>query len=288
MSFSAAWLALREPVDHASRASDLAAHVKAHFAVRQSIQVVDLGCGSGSNLRATALLLPDVQAWTLVDYDPALLEAAANSLKLWADVAEPETGGLLLSKGTKRISVRFMQADLNHELDQALGIAPDLVTASALFDLISANWISGFARRVANLKAAFYTVLTYDGKDAFFPPHPLDPVVIAAFAKHQESDKGFGPAAGPQGANALATAFRTVNYQVKESESPWHIGHENAALATQLLNGIAAAVSETNAADRKALNSWLEFRQSQLNSRSALLLTGHRDTFAIPSGSNPA
>ena len=44
---------------------------RAHFGGRRPIRVVDLGCGTGSNLRATAPLLGAEQHWTLVDYDPA-------------------------------------------------------------------------------------------------------------------------------------------------------------------------------------------------------------------------
>ena len=65
--FSPDWLALREPVDHRSRDAATAARLTEHFAGRQTVSVVDLGCGAGSNIRATYRLLPSAQAWTLVD-----------------------------------------------------------------------------------------------------------------------------------------------------------------------------------------------------------------------------
>ena len=87
--FSADWLALREPADHAARNGDVLAHVARHVAGRDHLSIIDLGCGAGSNLRGFALSLPARrQSWTLIDYDAALLKAARERLIAWAD----ETG----------------------------------------------------------------------------------------------------------------------------------------------------------------------------------------------------
>ena len=72
--FSAEWLALREPADHAARSRDLLRAVAARFAAKAHVSIVDLGAGAGSNLRAIApALAAERQSWTLVDHDPALL-----------------------------------------------------------------------------------------------------------------------------------------------------------------------------------------------------------------------
>ena len=282
MSFSAEWLALREPVDHASRNGTLADDVTAHFAGRNPLRVVDLGCGTGSNLRASVRRLPVLQDWLLVDYDPALLAAARQSLRSWATTAREEGETLVIAKAGRIIRVSFRQADLTADLERVLDERPDLVTASALFDLTSAPFMQRFARVVAAAGAAFYTVLTYDGRDAFAPPHPLDRAVIEAFAAHQRGDKGFGPAAGPDSAAALAEAFRSAGYRVAEADSPWRIDDRHPALAGQLLDGIAAAVAETGRIDAAGLATWLAFRQQHRRDPDGLIVTGHRDTFAVP------
>ena len=71
--FSAEWLALREPADQRARNSDLLGALTRRFAGRDTLSVVDLGCGAGSNLRALAPALPRRQRWRLVDHDAALL-----------------------------------------------------------------------------------------------------------------------------------------------------------------------------------------------------------------------
>jgi len=70
------WLALREPVDHRSRAADLVAPLAEWWGSRPSQRVLDLGSGTGSNLRYLAPRLPGGQEWTLVDRDAAALDRA--------------------------------------------------------------------------------------------------------------------------------------------------------------------------------------------------------------------
>ena len=78
--FSPEWLRLREAADRRARNRDIESVVQARFAQRDAVTVVDLGCGTGSNLRATTSLLPNVQSWTLVDNDAALLDALHDRL----------------------------------------------------------------------------------------------------------------------------------------------------------------------------------------------------------------
>jgi len=185
--FSPEWLALREPVDHRSRDPKLAARVVQHLAANSESRIVDLGCGTGSNLRALAPQLGPRQSWTLVDYDARLLTAARDRLLAWADGTTDCRVGVILHKNDREIAVRFRQADLVRDLDAALGEAADLITASALFDLCSTQFIERFAEAVAARRAAFYTVLTYDVA-ARAPRRRRD---AAGFHRPPENRQGF-------------------------------------------------------------------------------------------------
>jgi len=277
--FSPEWLALREPVDHRSRDQGLAAQLEAHFADRRTIRVVDLGCGTGSNLRGTFKLLPDEQHWTLVDYDARLLAAARAALTVWADASiAPDAGEgaeLAIRKDTKTLHLRFVQADLNADIDGVLGDKPDLVTASAFFDLCSPAFIGRLAAAVAARRAAFFTVLTYNGQQDWSPRHPADAEMLAAFTAHQTGDKGFGPSAGPAAAPALGATFQSAGYAVHEGDSPWRLGEVEQRLICDLAAGFAAAVAETGAVEPDTIASW---------SRAVRLtaIVGHTDTLAVP------
>ena len=52
MGFSPTWLSLREPADRRARSADLGETLARHLARRERPLILDLGCGTGSNLRA--------------------------------------------------------------------------------------------------------------------------------------------------------------------------------------------------------------------------------------------
>ncbi len=271
------WLALREPFDHAARNPQLLAAVGAQFAAKPSITVVDLGCGAGSNLRGTFSALPQRQHWTLVDYDERLLAAARERLTAWADESREQGEELVLSKAGKALTVDFRKADLNKELEWVLGWQPDLVTAAALFDLASRRWIERFVAALASQRLPLYTVLTYDGRETWKPPHPADARMLAAFKHHQLTDKGFGPAAGPAATEIMAEAFRKTGFAVSTGDSPWLIEDGAGAFANALTAGIADAVRETGHLDAGTIADWLEARR-----QSSSGLVGHHDLWARP------
>jgi SAM-dependent methyltransferase len=278
MSFSPEWLALREPADHAARNPQLLSAVGGHFAGRSSLHVLDLGCGAGSNLRGSYDALPDRQHWTLVDLDESLLAATRERLKGWADSSQERGEELVLTKGGKTVSVDTRQADLAKDLEWVLGWQPDLVTAAALFDLASKRWIERFVAALTSLRLPLYTVLTYDGRETWHPPHPADGKMLAAFRHHQRGDKGFGPAAGPDATDILAEAFRKSGFAVSTGDSTWRLEEgEQAALIEALASGASDAVLETGQVNPAAVEDW---RQARRQAQRAAI--GHHDLWARP------
>ncbi len=273
--FSSDWLRLREAADHRSRNTELAETLSARFALRDEIAVTDIGCGTGSNLRGTYSLLPIKQTWTLVDYDADLLQAARSELSNWADQAQSDGITLHLKKDRFEIDVQFRQADLAADLDAALGSKADLITAAAFFDLASEDFIRKFAKAVAQRKAVFYTVLTYNGISRWQPHHPTDNQIASAFHRHQRSDKGFGPSAGPTAPLHLSDQFKLAEYCVQEGDSPWHLESRDSALIDELQSGHARAVAETGVLDPKTIESWASLKRTGMT-------VGHTDTLAFP------
>ncbi|MDJ0320030.1 class I SAM-dependent methyltransferase [Pseudarthrobacter sp. PS3-L1] len=275
--FSADWLALREPADHAARSLPVATALREHFASHRSIRVVDLGCGAGSNLRGTFHLLPDRQRWTLVDYDPALLSAARDVLANWADEARDDGESLLVRKDGKLLAISFRQADLTVDLDSVLTAdpTPDLVSAAALFDLVSEGWLDTFTAALRDAGIPLYTVLTYDGLQEWVPSHEGDAAILSGFNAHQQTDKGFGRAAGPRAAEGLAQRLQAAGFTVTTGSSPWEL--ESGALAVELARGIAEAAAEAGAVTPGEAQAWFDARDT--TERATI---GHLDVLALP------
>lgn len=277
-SFSADWLALREPADLAARDVGLMRALgEALAGTPHPFTIVDLGCGTGSNLRGLAPHLPPRQSWRLVDHDPALLARARETLAAWADDARETGGELVLARGRLRLTVSFHLHDLAADLEGALGARPDLVTAAALFDLVSEEMIGKVAGQVAQRRAHFHTALTYDGEEEWQPPHAADAAVQAAFTRHLAGDKGLGPAAGHRAVPILEEAFRRLGYAVRTAPSPWRLGVDDDALRAALATGKADAARDTGLVGREALASW---RSARIGAGSATI--GHADILALP------
>jgi SAM-dependent methyltransferase len=276
--FDPGWLALREPADHAARDKGLLSAVAQHFEGRAEVSVLDLGCGTGSNLRALAPSLPARQEWLLVDHDRALLERARHALLAWAGGGrEAADGSLALETGGHALRVSFRQADLTSDLATLLDLRPDLVTAAALFDLASEPWLRRFSAALAERGLPLYAVLTYDGIERWSPPHRLDEAVLAAFHLHQGRDKGFGPAAGPRASGALAASLAKLGMVVRSGDSAWRLGPEHRALIGDLAAGIARAATETGRIPGPEAQAWASARREATS-----VEIGHRDIWALP------
>ena len=72
-SFSAEWLALREPVDAASRNLELTTRLLNWRQRFNTLPVLDLASGTGANFRFLAPRLGGGQHWRLIDHDSKLL-----------------------------------------------------------------------------------------------------------------------------------------------------------------------------------------------------------------------
>ena len=249
--FTAEWLALREPADAEARSSRLVSFVS------RLGRVLDLGGGTGSNIRYLSPRLPAPQRWTLVDDDRALLARA------------PE-------------GVTTIHADLNVVVDDDTffrGCA--LVTASALLDLVSDGWLQRLVRRCRAADAAVLFALTYDGRMECTPPEPEDDEVRRLVNEHQKRDKGFGPALGPDAPSRVVDLLSAAQYQLRYEASDWHLGEASPQLQQQLIDGWASAASEIAPDRRERLDDWRRRRHAHVNSSRSRLLVGHVDVAGI-------
>ena len=253
MSFPIAWLDLREPADHAAR--DPALRSAAAALVAAGGLIVDLGSGTGSTVRALQPCLAPSVRWRLVDHDAAALREAG-----------------------RRTTAETVLCDLSREAPPTAGAS--LVTASALLDLVSEEWIECLADALKVRRAPFYAALSYDGQLSFDPPHPGDQAMIAALNADQRTDKGFGPALGPDGAAALAAALRSRDFEVRVEASPWRLGPADGELVVALLSGIAGVAAGPGGIAEDEVADWLAFRQAR--AADGRCLVGHVDLLATP------
>ncbi|MHB8784732.1 MAG: class I SAM-dependent methyltransferase [Thauera sp.] len=300
--FDADWLALRTVADSAARAPALEARATAWLRAHTGtgpLRLIDLGTGSGANPRHLAPRLPGPQSWTLIDHDTRLL---AHARAHCADLRDAD--GHPLAVETQCLDLGTVRA--------ATLAGSDLVCASALLDLMSANWLEQLAEACAGAGCALLITLSVDGSWRFLerapaaglaPPAPGrghasppgaehdhgpdvedadDRFVRAAFNDHQRRDKGLGAALGPDAAPALAHALAARGFAVECAPSPWRLDladPKQAALASALIDGWrdAALAQCPQAAHR--ISAWHERRRADCQAGAAR--PGHASPAAV-------
>jgi hypothetical protein len=277
--FAAAWLALREPADHAARSAALAERFAA--AVGHAPHLLDLGCGTGSNLRYLAPRIPGGQRWLCVDHDRALLDAGRIAMQDWAKgqgwPSRVEPDGLALARPGGAIRVGLVLGELARDrLPWSHRVGG--VSAAALLDLTSAAWLDAFAARCRG--TPLLVALSFDGRLRFAPAAAEDDEICRRFIAHQRTDKGFGPALGPDAAAYLAERLAAAGCVVSAEAADWRLGPADGALLRATLAGIVAAARDATP-DRR-LDRWATTRGQQLAAGDLRLTVGHVDLLALP------
>lgn len=289
--FTTDWLTLREPLDRAARPVALVQRLAEQMPRGRGVSVVDMGCGTGSNLRALAPHLPVPQTWRCIDRDPLLLRELPNRIRPWAEADglamrwEDGDETILAVEGSDhyRYRIELELRDLSAGADDLPLDGVDLVTCAALMDLVSAGWLTRMARAVVEAGAPFYAALTYNGMVDFTPVDPLDEEVIALVNLHQRGDKGFGAALGPDAPQIMADAFHALGWQVATEPSDWDAGPETVHFQRLLIDDYARAAAEIAPADRHdAIAAWRDRRRKAVDRGHGRLQVGHVDLLAHP------
>ena len=255
--FSAEWLGLRESADHAARSADLTRAVIDLLPDRP--RILDLAAGTGSNRRYLAAAGSERADFLLVDHDPLLLARV------------PEMAG---------VETRCL--DLSTLDDREIFDGRQLVTASALLDLVSEPWLRAVANRCAECGAAALFALSYDGRIVCSPQDPDDGAMVSLVNEHQRTDKGFGPALGADATDRAMGCFGDLGYRVQRAPSDWLLTPAAGELQRQLIDGWAQAAAEMAPQQIRTIDAWRERRLAHVAAGWSAITVGHEDFAGWP------
>jgi hypothetical protein len=169
------------------------------------------------------------------------------------------------------------RVDLRTLDDPALVDGRNLVTASALMDLVSEAWVRRLAGQCRDASAVVLFALTYDGRITCTPEEPEDGLVRRLVNDHQRTDKGFGPALGPAATAAVARSFQERGYEIRREHSDWVLSPNAVELQKQLVDGWARAAIEIAPSEEATIAGWLKRRLIHVNRSASHLNVGHED-----------
>jgi len=259
--FSAEWLALREPADWRARSRRVTEAALGALPSGRLIRAVDLAAGTGSNARFLAPLVPSPQEWVLVDRSAQLLARAQRDASF--------------SLRTRVLDLRSLE-----RLDDVL-TSCDLVTASALLDLVSESWLEALCAMCRKRRGVALFALSYDGRIACSPEDANDERIRELVNRHQRTDKGFGLALGPDATDCAAAHFMAAGYRVVRDRSDWVLEAESAELQRQVIAGWASAAAEIAPLEAGAIAAWRQRRFTYVSERRSRLTVGHEDLGAF-------
>jgi hypothetical protein len=258
------WLALREPADAAARASELVEPIRRRLN-GGPVVIHDLGAGTGSLTRWLAPRLPGPQRWILHDRDAGLLDHAATTRVLAAD-------GAPVAVATRRRDItRLTSGEL---------VGADLVTTSALLDLLTADEIQRIAEACAGYPALM--TLSVTGEVQLTPPDPLDAAISDAFNAHQRRTVAGRRLLGPDAIGVTTAAFGRWGATVRARPSPWRLGADQADLIDVWLKGWVGAACEQQPQLAGPARAYTARRQAEVARGRLDVVVHHHDLLAEP------
>ena len=286
----ARWLQLREPADAAARSAELTQTISDAVTRTTVLRVLELGTGTGANLRYLAARLPRRQRWLVVDQSAALLARLPTRTASWGTkrgyaVHTHPTGCTIRGRQLDcRVETRCL--DLGNVDDVELFAGHHLVTASALLDLVSEPWLRALAAHARTAGAVALFALSYTGRSSCSPVEPEDDRIRDLLNRHQKTDKGLGgPAAGPDAAECAARCFAEVGYRVRSAPSDWLLSPAERHLQQRLIEGWAEAAIQMAPGETPAIENWRMRRLAHVDAGRSHLVVGHLDVAAwLPGG----
>jgi hypothetical protein len=261
------WLAARVAADDAARAAtvstllpELSRYLIEAAGPGGTVQIIDLGAGTGANQRWLAPRLPIRQRWLHLDHNPVI----SRSLPL---AAETE----IVDESVEALGELLTRSSGDRQL----------VSCSALLDVLTTEQIQAVCRAVIDNRVPAFFSLTVTGRLRLSPADAHDQLLLAAFNDHQCR----AGRAGPEATTLTVNLLRAAEFAVTTQKTPWRLTAESGlAFVDQMLEErLAAAVAQDPALARTA-KAWFELRRAQLAAGLLRIELDHCDILGLPGG----
>jgi len=283
--FDPNWLQERYPFDAEARNKELEWQAVHQFAFLNHIQIVDLGCGTGSNVRYYMEQFPQNQTWYCVEEDAGLKEMFWQNISQVAreENYELEKKGdmLKMTKSGHEMEIHFIEGNLM-QLDGLVDLLrTDLILANAVFDLFSETQFTELIHTISHHSLSLLFSLNYEGMK-FFPPEEDDAFYIEQYNAHMKRPQDFGQGMGPDASHLMESVLKRALADVKAGESIWEIGERDEKMLAYLLGFFEGALGEwwENETEKIAFSAWLARKKTMVKDHKLAVHVYHKDVLA--------
>jgi len=257
--FENSWLLSREKIDSVSRNKKAIEKINKYTNFTKNLNIIDLGCGTGSNFRYLNPKILKKQSWKMIDISNLSLSYLKKNIRF----------------SQKIQNITFKNEDIIKNLEKINFKDFDIVTGSALLDIMPKEWFVEFSKINKSTKIIYFSI-NYDGNFKFYPKHKDDDKIVKLFNKDQMSDKGIGKkAVGPKCTQIINKLFQRT-HKTYVFNSDWVI-EKNKIMQNMFISFCEEIISKNN----KNYELWLNFRKNKIKSNKSILKLQNKDFLAL-------
>ena len=282
------WLAHRFTCDAEARHPGIEHQFLAFFEQHQTpLKVVDVGSGTGANVRYYFDRIPHEQEWILIEQNEQLRDECCRSLVAFAQERgyhwQQQDGTFLLTDDQKTATVQLMSGRIEH-IEQLADLArTDVVTANAVFDLLSFEQFDTLVGKLVQHEVCLLATLNYY-ETSFLPFSEEDHRFMRWYHMHMKRPQPTGIAMGPDCSEEMLDLLAQHHMMIEQEGSQWHLKKNATTMHHYLLHFIEHAVAELSlsADEQRDFDTWLTHRKSLCRQRQLEIIVDHSDIFAYP------
>lgn len=281
-NFDIDWLNERYPFDAEARNKKLETKVKDHFAEKETLTLVDVGAGTGSNCLYFMDQFTQSQKWYLVEQNEKLKKATIRRFKDYAAYHkysfEKKKNQLKISSLKKSVEINLITDSLLNLPDLVDVKKVDVVLANAVLDALTAPQIKAFSQILLDHQLSFYATLSYRGM-TFIPDDPFDDVFIDAYNQYMERPQKNGKILGEKALPMMVDFIKEHGGTVATAPSIWKVESDDIKMHYYLLNFMENALGEMELDPSMMANfaRWIQRKKELIITRRQRLEIEHLD-----------
>lgn len=283
--FTTDWLSERFHFDSKARNKEVQQSCFQYLQHKSHLSIVDIGAGHGSNFFYLSPKLRQDQSWYFIELNAELLDAALMRIVSFAEKSkytyQKTDYTVSIQAAGKKIQVTGICASFL-QLPKIVSLQTvDLVTAGAVFDLLSENLFAEVVLPLIKAKVPLLATINYKGM-AFAPEQEQDAHFLHLYHQHMWRQQAFGRSMGPECLAYMTSFFLNHKVAVLTGSSDWQVGPTDKKMHHFLLSYLEAAIGEmiNSTQEKQDFEKWLTHKKEQLHQAQLTTKVFHQDLFA--------